>query len=90
MRELERSGYVTRKSLLGSLRSVLELKKCVSTVTVFLEIEITKKELLDVQLGLLTTVEWVKVTTQIREVSQACDKLLRRWSEVLDGAMGGE
>ena len=90
MRELERSGYVTRKSLLSSLRSVLEKKKCVSTVTVFLGLEITNTELLDVQLCLLTTVEWVRLTTQVREVSQACDKLLRRWNEVLEGAMGGE
>ena len=81
---------MTRKSLLSSLKSVLKLKKCMSTVAVFLEIEVTKKELLDVQLGLLTTMEWVMLTTQVREVSQACEKLLRRWSEVLDGARGGE
>ena len=80
MRELERLGYVTRKSLLSSLRSVLEKKKCVSTVTVFLGLEITKTELLDVQLCLLTTVEWVRLTTQVGEFSQACDELLRRWN----------
>ena len=43
----------------------------------------------DVQLGLFTTVEWVMLTTQVREVSQACETLLRRWGEVLDGARGG-
>ena len=59
-------------------------------VVVLMEIEITKKELLNVQLGLFTTVEWVMLTTQVREVSQACETLLRRWGEVLDGARGGE
>ena len=81
---------MTRKSLLSSLKSVLKLKKCMSMVVVLMEIEITKKELLNVQLGLFTTVEWVMLTTQVREVSQACETLLRRWGEVLDGARGSE
>ena len=88
MRELERLGYVTRRSLLSSLR--LERKKCVSAVTVFLGLEISKTELLDVQLCLLTSVEWVRLTTQVGDVSQACEELLRRWNRVFEGATGGE
>ena len=78
------AGYVTRMSLLSSLKSVLKLKKCLSTVVVLMEIEVTRQELLDSQLGLVTTVEWVMLTTQVQKVSRACESLLRRWDEVLN------
>ena len=87
-RALERAGYVTQRSLLSSLKIVLKLKRSLSTVEVLREMEVTKKELQDTQLGLITTLEWVRLSTRVQKVSQACELLLRRWEEVLGWIQG--
>ena len=69
---------------------VLVKQRATSTVMMLGEIELTAMELQDVELGLITAVEWVQLSTKGKPVSRACGSLLSKWGLVLGKYRGGE
>ena len=89
-KQLERDGYVTRRSLLVSLAAGLMEQRLERTASLLSEMRVTAPELRDADLALISKVQWVRLSSKGQAVSRTCRSLLSHWKTVLNQSVGGE